>query len=574
VTAFVRPRTLSGGLLLCGLLLALIWHLGFAAPYGLEAFGQRPRQSIGTLTGFSNAGAYLYIGAMAALFVLHGAAVWLAAQADRHLARRARRWLLVWVAIAGLGFSAVLLPMYPVDASDIYDYILRGRLSAVYGLNPLEQTPSAVPTDPFYRFASWRRTPSAYGPAWELIAHVVSAGTAAASRNAQVLAYKLVAVAGYGLTAVLVSLTLRRIAPQRLVSGSLLFLWNPLVVYMTAGRGHNDAVMTAGLAAAIYCLTRRWYLQALLCAVLGALVKFIPALVIPVIVVVALRDLGRWRGLRPVLFGLLLGGLLAALLYLPYWHGWDTLRTTRRSVMYTGSVATVARQFLMPVFDGAADPSTPARDTPVTAALLANGSLALFGLYALAELVHLWRTYAGVDRVAPIRVTARLVLAYLLIASLWFQSWYVIWLIALVAVIENTPVRRLVLMFAYLVTWQSLLYNYFAIQPRGSDRLPWLDLVPVAIYMGYAWAFIAVFQARLWLRRSTIDEHDRAIGAHLRADRLRAGRTLGELSDAVGLPYEGLVQYESGLRALPLDHARALAHTLGASFERWLGIKA
>ena len=48
----------------------LTYHLGFAARYSLDEFGSRPRQTIGTLSEFSNEGAYVYIGSMIALFTL------------------------------------------------------------------------------------------------------------------------------------------------------------------------------------------------------------------------------------------------------------------------------------------------------------------------------------------------------------------------------------------------------------------------------------------------------------------------------------------------------------------------
>jgi len=571
VNIFVCRRVYFYWIVICGLAIILLFHYGFASRYSLNEYGARPRQSIGTLTDFSNEGAYWYIGSMALLFVLYGLGYSKGIQPIRRCSPSQQRWALGLVIVGGAAFSLILISMYPVDGSDVYDYIIRGRMSALYGLNPLENVPNQIVTDPFYRFASWHRTPSAYGPAWELLAHTVSTLTATSSRNQQVIAYKLMAIAGYGLTALFVGLTLRRVAPRRLLIGLYLFMWNPLVVYMTAGTGHNDALMAACIALALYCLSRRWYVAATLGATIGLLTKFIPVLLIPIIALVALRDLGTRRWLRYMLFSVLLSGALIVIMYAPYWHGWDTLRTERRALLYTGSVATVARQWLMPILDGTSDLTTSARNTPNSRALLANGTVILFGIAYLSQLVILLQNR---QPVTTLRTAARIMLAYLLIASIWFHAWYVIWLIALVALLEDTPLRRLALVFSYLVTWQAFLYNYMSIQTRSDQLLPWLDLVPVTIYMGCTWGYIVWYQISRRLRGQQSHPADRAIGERLQAARGTVGLTLSDLSDELAIRYDYLEQYERGERSLRLDHGRALAQRLNLSLDDLLSVKA
>jgi hypothetical protein len=472
---------------LCGLALAAIFLAGFSVPYSLDNFGTRPRQSIGTLTGFSNAAAFGYIGSMAALFGVYAIGLY-AVRASETGSPRQRAVIAGIVIIGALAACTALLALYPVDASDIYDYIVRGRMSALHDLNPMRDLPSRIADDPVYRFAAWRRVPSAYGPTWELIAHAASAISGGWSLNAQVIAYKTAAIAGYALTGLFIALTLRRIAPGRMLTGMTLFLWNPLVLYMTAGTGHNDAVMTACIAAALYCVSRRWFVLAMLSAVLGVTVKFIPALLIPFIALVAWRTLGVRRGLRFTILSTVLGALLMIALYAPYWHGWDTIRAERRAFMFTGSAATVARYLLMPVLDGQSDLSVPPRDTPNASSLLANGTLLLFGTAVLFEWLRLWRTP---DPSRMVEAVARVIFAYLLIAAIWFHAWYAIWLIAVIALLDDTPTRRLALWFSYLVTWQALLYNHFNWGTRSGLWLPWLDLIPVTLYMGTTYALIA-----------------------------------------------------------------------------------
>ncbi|MEO8391365.1 MAG: hypothetical protein ABI700_00095 [Chloroflexota bacterium] len=546
--------------------------MGFASRYSLNQFGNFPWQTIGTLNRYSSGGALLYIAAFGIVFGGYGLGHWLVKRTSRQDDGRGAKnsWLLAVVVGFGLLFNLILLPMYPVDATDIYDNIMRGRISAIYGLNPLQTTPNDVKQDIFYPFTAWRNVPSAYGPAWEMLARVTEQAINSSNRTKNVIAFKLVSIAAYALSALFIGLTLRRIAPRRVLVGLYLWMWNPLVVYMTAATGHNDTVMIACMLGAVYLVSRRWYVAATLALILGALVKFIPILLVPLIVIAAFRVLG-WRGwLRYLLVSVSLSGALIIGAYAPYWHGWETLRTERRELMYTSSVATVLREFLIPVFDQAAIETAPSK-TPITNALLANSTLVLFGLFYAVQLYEVW---CDPHPRTLIRVAARLLLFYLVVVSLWFQAWYVLWILALASLLEDTPVRRLVLMFSYLVTLQPLLYDYLVVRTRTGAYLPWLDLVPVSIYMGYPWLYSGWYQltTKLQMRRRLAE--DQRIGRQMAHSRRSAGLSLSELSDELVIPYDILGQYECGERSLSLDHGRRLAQRLDLSLEDWLALKA
>ncbi len=540
--------------------MGLLFFYGFAGRYSLSQFGNLPRQSIATLNKYSNEGALFYIVTFALLFACY----WLGYQIIRRLSQR---WFLVIIVGFSVLFNIIMVQMYPADASDVYDYILRGRMTSVYGLNPLQNVPNDIKQDSFYDFTSWRSVPSAYGPAWELLAGLASR-LAGDDRTPNVITFKWLAVIGYGLASLFIGLALIKIAPHRLLGGLYLFMWNPLLIYMTAGIGHHDALVAATIALAIFSLTRRWYLASTLALVLGTLLKFIPLMLLPIIAIIALRQLrGRLR-LRYLILSAMLSILLAVAAYAPYWHGWETLRLERRDRMYTGSVATVMRELLIPTLDNKPIQTSPA-DTPITNSLMANGSLVLFGLFYLWQLVLLWRD-DGQDTLFPIRIIGRILLFYLLVVSLWFYGWYLIWILPVAAVLDDAPLRALMLRFSYLVTWQSFLYNYLAITTKGRDWLPWLDLAPVAIYMGYAWAYVAYYQVMNGLRRSHVNPQNMAIGTQLQQARMAANLSRNTLSDELTIPYDVAEQYECGERPLNLDHAHKLAQRLGLSLTDWL----
>ena len=102
--------------------------------------------------------------------------------------------LAVWLVI---GFSIVfrvtfaLLP--GLFSTDIFSYVMYGRIAAIYGQNPYVHTPSDFADDPFlaWVFAFWRDQPSVYGPLWTDFSWLVSSLTGGWSAFDQVLAYRL-----------------------------------------------------------------------------------------------------------------------------------------------------------------------------------------------------------------------------------------------------------------------------------------------------------------------------------------------------------------------------------------------
>jgi hypothetical protein len=534
-----------------GLLMALIYYVAFTRRYDLATYGRLPNQSIAALNNMAPEGALIYALSFLALFALY----WLVM---RRLLRPPTR--LHWLLIVGFAvlFNAVLLPMYPADAADIYDNIIRGRISAVYGLNPFHNVPSQIRNDPFFYLSAWHDVPSAYGPAWEAIASLTSR-VVGNDYMANVVGFKIVGVLGYLLTALFIGLTLREIAPRRLMLGVYLYAWNPFVVYLTGSGGHNDTVMTALMLLSVYCLVRRWYAASTLSALLGALVKFIPVLMIPIIAVVALRELRGSARVRYVVVTAVAGALLLVASYGPYWTGLQTLSIERRGSMYTGSAATLLRQFLSPVYDGRLD---EAFNTPNTNTLLQRIALALLAVFSITQVIDVWESR---DRLQPIRAITAILLFYLLVSCLWFQSWYLAWVIPLAALLDNNPTRRLILYFSYTVTWQPLVYNYVTLRPDGWAAIPWRDLVPIAVVMGPIWGYAIWIWLSDRLRSARRSPFAVAVGQRLRDARERLQISPSELADRLNLRTDDLIGYEQGDHPLPLDKADALAGELGLS---------
>ncbi|MCS6871180.1 MAG: hypothetical protein NZ571_06955, partial [Anaerolineae bacterium] len=373
------PSTL---VILCTLAAQLLFYCNFTLRYSLATHLTKPFQTFATLSQFAPEGAWLYVLTFALTFALY----WLGYRFGAARLRKTRcLWLIVCLSALG---HAILLPMYPLDAADVYDYIIRARMTAVYGMNPLRDVPRQLPDDPFYRFVGWKSVPSAYGGAWELLA-ALTTRIAGDDVLANVVAFKVLASMGSLIGALGVYAALRAVAPRRAISGTYLFALNPLLLYMTAGRAHNDSLMVACVAWAMAFLVHRWYVLSLLSLILGALIKFIPLMLAPVIVLAAWQQLRVWERLRVFALSAALGIALCIAAYAPFWFGIETLRVERRASMYSGSMPTIIRQLIAPILDGK-NAESWVIPTPNTNALLANSTLALF---AACYLVFLWQAW-------------------------------------------------------------------------------------------------------------------------------------------------------------------------------------
>ena len=78
-------------------------------------------------------------------------------------------------------------------STDVFSYVMYGRIAAVYGQNPYVQPPASFPDDPFlaWVFPFWRDQPSVYGPLWTDFSWLLSRVTGSWSNFDQVMAYRL-----------------------------------------------------------------------------------------------------------------------------------------------------------------------------------------------------------------------------------------------------------------------------------------------------------------------------------------------------------------------------------------------
>ena len=248
---------------------------------------------------------WVFFGLLFAAFAAYVAAVALARRASPRL----RVVAAVACAIQLVPLGAPLL--LSTDAWAYWDY---GRLAAVHDANPYRVEPEAFPRDPAFAAigTAWRDSTTVYGPAFTLASEplALAAGT---SSDAAAWIYKSLAALAVLAASALAARLSRRPALALAFVG-----WNPLLAVHFGGGGHNDAWIAALVLAALAAGAAGRRQLAGVCWALGALVKWVPLILLPLR---ALESRARRRQVGHLGFAAA-AAAVGALAFARYGTGW------------------------------------------------------------------------------------------------------------------------------------------------------------------------------------------------------------------------------------------------------------
>ncbi|MEO7002957.1 MAG: glycosyltransferase 87 family protein [Ktedonobacterales bacterium] len=484
----VEPERLT---LAAGVLSTLI-YLGFVLAFPIFTLWDKPHvtpnssliNDMGAITGYSPWAALGFVWAVLTLFACQFLALVAAGRVRLLTPGRVRLMRLMALGFPAI-FALVMLWMQPVTTTDLYGYVARGYLYAQLHQNPM--------VDPAYQLPgglSVDRPAAPYGPLWLLITWVV------AKLSGENLLMSMLLFKGIAAVAMLASLFLldqlaKRFFPESRLQLDVLIGWSPLLLFEAIGNGHNDIVMMLCVLLAFTCMMRGRAQAAFAFLVLGALVKYIAAFIVPLWLVYELRhrlrpdvshklklaargaplpaeasqmvetsaspggalagralsvaqttlrqagEVDRGPAIRLLAGATLIGGILTALCYAPFWDGLQTftgLGQQLRPLYYNSSIASF--------ISGPLQLFVPTGQYTALDKTVRLIFYTLFVCYAAVQTHRLWALGPRADLHDLFTASAKITFAALLLITFWFQPWYVVWLLPLAALSREPFVRR------------------------------------------------------------------------------------------------------------------------------------
>jgi len=449
----------------------------FLKPYPLLNLYDVPLLDLGKATHYSRAAGREFAVVFLLLFALSYVAYLLCR------GKSSSSGLLVVLLFAFL-CGLTLLLVYPITAADVFEYIAYARILIHHGANPHMFRPADFYEDPLMWYSAWPHITSPYGPLSTYLSGVLGL-LSGSSLITYLLLFKGLALAVHLLNSGLIYASLARWRPTYALAGTALYAWNPLVLYESAAGGHNDGLVMFFVLVGVYLFARGRFALAVPVAALSCVIKMPMAVVVPLFVVGGWRALsGKQNRAWVMASSVAVTVALVLLLHAPLWEGLDSLGWLAREDLFTSSFAAVAVLALRQLVE----------DVELVRGLVRYAVLGLFGLFYVWQLVRV----RGDTRhfVEDLYWT---VFALLSIAVLWFQPWYVVWLVALGALVPSLAIGRLTTLFSYTATWNYLVFVfllawYYPLMTTGH----WLvaNLVSVLLVLAPPIAYAAYLLGR------------------------------------------------------------------------------
>lgn len=312
----------------------------------------------------------------------------------------ARRLPLWAIASTVVGTHVLFLLSPPLRLTDVFNYLVYGRMGALHGLNPYADVPAAAMHDPAYAFSNWHHLPSPYGPLFTLATYPL----APLGVSTGFWAVKLLVAAASLATIALVGWCARRVGADQRRAIVLTGLC-PLVLVYELGGAHNDPLMMVCVVGAVALVLAGRDALAGAAIVAAAGVKPWAALLVPLLVLGA-------GNRRAALAGAAGAGAAVGLLVLVAFGG---------HLPATGIQSRLVAPANIPGFA-----TLTFADSVVTPVVRHGGQL-LVAATTAAAIVVVWRR-----RERMLAAMGAVTVVYILTAT-WVMPWYVAWLLPFAA---------------------------------------------------------------------------------------------------------------------------------------------
>ena len=358
--------------------------------------------------------------------------------------------------------AAINVMLYPVGALDVFNYMIELKLTFHYDKNPYIATFANYRPDSYAGPAFLTDVKLFYGPAWLIFTAIPALIAGFDDFIHTLIALKVFNALLIAATALVIGWHHRRSRLMWLAVA--MFAANPLVLVEGIANGHNDVLITVFLVAAVVALQHRSPLAGPLLA-LATLVKLYSGALLPIFIVVALRE--RWGWKRIVLTVALTAATVVAVCA-PYWGEGELVDGLINGLeesqeMDHVSPLSLARQYAQHEEAHARADTEFALSRPSFEIVpqsvqdnISQGFTVAFVIGMLALAAAVWK-----GRPAPLAAAETLLLLFLCMTNLY--GWYLIPIIALLALHPDRLSRIYVVIASTLglVYYPMFIYGHY-----------------------------------------------------------------------------------------------------------------
>jgi hypothetical protein len=377
-----------------------------------------------------------------------------------------------WVVVAGaVIFRLTMLLLPGLFSTDVFSYVMYGRIAGVSMQNPYVLAPNSFPGDPFlsWVFPFWRDQPSVYGPLWTDISALLARLTGSLGNFEQVMVYRALVATIEAATLGLLWWVLSWFRTADQLASWAMYAWNPLVLFDLVGGAHNDAAMVLLLLIGVGCIARpTGERTALLALTLSASIKYATGVVVPLWAMAwAAQSTSTISRAMRLGLGLVLPVVLSALLWWPWLQTSQALQPLSDAAGGRLAINSAPDLLALTLADQVLEPGGLDRETSQTVARFWTRAITrtLFGAYLAWEMWRLWRRPVAV--METVRASARVLLVLPLLVLSWVWSWYFSWSLVLAPLLGwRSRLARLVV--AYTLCALPVVYAHQYLTERLS----------------------------------------------------------------------------------------------------------
>jgi hypothetical protein len=274
--------------------------------------------------------------------------------------------------------------------------------------------------------------------------------------------FKGINVLAYGVTACLVWFGAKRLGQRRPIVALYLFLWNPLILMHHIANGHNDILTGCLMVLGMYLAIVGAWFWIIPVLVAATLLKYGPALLIPLALILVLKH----KGWKTTALSCLVGALILFAVSAPYIQDWRMFRL--EDIRFNASlIDNSLHSFLIHIFENISrllPPLAPFHEAAnTTIKITLRFGFLIFLLFQFYSFARKHSKQLLIER------STLIMFVLLCVATSKLNAWYLAMLLPLALLLEERHwLRRLVVLIScselLSLTFfkQAYMLNYFA----------------------------------------------------------------------------------------------------------------